>query len=256
MRIRGSVALRVAVAAGLGTIVAGAAVAHEPDQRLPPITLSIVRGKAATLVSSAATTRLLSERDRYTLNDTRTRSTSIAAGPVTLGISGSRLRTTSQKGQFALRSPDRVSVMAAGFDAGIDMLEGLTLHAFSSMMRVKRRIDLLPGTSRSLNSSMTAFGMGIERSALGSLVLDYTDNNARGRRDPLSRMTEQVGGAVPFGKGMRVSLTNATATDQRGRLTWTLSAAAVKRPMYDNDFSGSSRTMADRRAEMAFRIAL
>ncbi|MEG3124852.1 hypothetical protein [Sphingomonas sp. GB1N7] len=241
---------------GIGTIAAGAAIAHEPDQRLPPITLAIVHGKAAPLVTPAATTRLLSERDRYTLSDTRTRGTQIAAGPMTLGISGSRLRNTPQKGQFALRAPDRVSVMAAGVDAGLDVLEGMTLHAFSNVMRVKRRIDLLPGTSRSLNSSMMALGVGIERSALGSLVFDYTSNAARGRRDALSRMTEQVGGAVPFGKGMRVSLTNATANDQRGRLTWTLSAASVNRPMYDNDFSAASRTMADRRAEMAFRIAL
>lgn len=264
MSIRGNITSRIAVVAaigfgaglGLSGFGAGAASAHEPDQRLPPITLEIGATKAPAILIPTAASHLLSDRDRFTLTDGRTKATRFAVGPMALTVSGSRLRTRSQKGQQSLRSPDRISVFAGGLDAGVDVLEGVTLHAFTTLMRAKRRIDLLPGASRSLNSSVTAFGMAIEQSALGSLVLDYTSNAARGRHDALSRMTGQVGGAMPFGKGMRLSLSNATAADARGRLTWTMSAASVRRPTYLGDFSASMPSVADRRAEVAFRIAL
>ncbi|QQV78604.1 hypothetical protein H5J25_08345 [Sphingomonas aliaeris] len=101
-----------------------------------------------------------------------------------------------------------------------------------------------------------AAGFGMERSGIGAIVLDYTDNTARGRQDGLSRMTEQVVAAVPFGKAVRLAMTNATATDERGRLTWTVSAASVSRPVYQADFGAGAGSLSDRRAEVAFRIAL
>ena len=259
MRVRGTMALSLVAMATIGTgAISGAASALEraPNQRLPPVTITIGRVDAAPVIVPTTVAHLLSMRDRYKLSDVRSRRASVTAGPVVFAVSGSRLRTTSPKGLAALRAPDRITILAAGVDAGMDIVDGLSLHAFSTAMRVKRRIDLLPGSSRSLNSSMMAFGVGLERSALGSLVLDYTSNAAHGRRDALSRTTEQVGGAVPFGKAMRVSLTNATATDQRGHLTWMLSAASVRRPLAEGDISAGTRELDDRRAELAFRIAL
>ncbi len=123
-------------------------------------------------------------------------------------------------------------------------------------MRVKRRLDVLPGASRSLNSSMMAAGVGIERSGVGGLVLDLTSNTARGQPDGLSSRTEQVGAAVPFGKGVRLAMTNATVSDERGRLTWTVSATSIIRPVYQPEFGAAAGSSSDRRAEMAFRLAL
>lgn len=253
MRVWGPIASSLAITMACA---AGAASAHEPDHRLPPITIAMLSEKAPRLETPASTTRLLSLRDRYTLADMRTRGKHFALGDLALAFSGSRLRSAGLKDPSGLRASERVSVFSAGMDAALDIVDGMRLRAFSTTMRVKRRLDLLPGASRSLNSSMMAAGVGIEQNALGSIVLDYTDNKARGRRDGLSRMTEQVGAAVPFGKGLRLSMTNATASDERGRLTWTVSAASIDRPVYQAGFGTSAGTLGDRRAEVAFRIAL
>ena len=241
----------------VSALAAGAANAHQTNHRLPPVTIFWqAETKPATSDASTATTRSLSRRDQFSLVAGRTRQSRFDAGPILFTITGSKLRTASQTDRSELRNRDRMSVLAIGMDAGIEVTDTITFHAFSQSMRAKRRIDLLPGSSRSLKSGMTVIGVGLEHDALGSVKLDYTSNAMRGRHDALSRITEQLGGAAPFGKGLRLALSTASGAEVPGRVSWTVSAAAIERPAYIGTLAPTTQRLADNRAEIAFRIAL
>lgn len=234
-----------------GASIAPTASAHESDQRLRPITFQLRPSNSGDPAMEANLASLSPRDDAATRR--RRRAAWVLVGPVTLSLAAARLR--SARTDLSALPADRLSSMSVAGAIGIDLGARLSLNAFAGTTRVRRRFAALPSL-RALGSDEVVLGTSLARPGIGTVNAEYRRIGMRGRRDAAMRIAERISGQTSAGYGPQLAFTNAVGDERSGEIRWTLSAAAFRRDAADLGLSAPSGTVADRRVELAMRIAL
>lgn len=232
-----------------GILVAGAAHADTPDQRIYDLALR-TDATVPHWQEVARVPRMLSTDNRWSVQRVRSKRLAVSTG----AWSASAYMVKSRHapvGMPRLTAPDRIAATAAGADMTLRLADDFTLLARTAAMHLRTRASYTTPWAKGIKRDRMLIGGGVEGPAGLTLIADYVSVRGGGRRsNPLIALTDSSDRA---GTGGRLTLAGG-ANPGVGQLGWTFTLASMQRSAVRYGQAVIAPAQADRSAAFGLNL--
>lgn len=180
----------------------------------------------------------------------------VREGIVDVAILAARTSVHETEFNEKYRGSDFRSAKTFGLAAQLPIAGMVRLGARASATRIRRRLVALPVTGRPYSTNVLTAGLTLGADAGPALTLDYVKVAPTGRRIPIERLAELVGGAPMAGRGVSLGFVSRPDITAPGQVQWGVTFTAMARPMSDLAFGNAPGSVGERRSEVVLRLAL